>query len=109
LESIQPHPIKVMDPVPINIRADEKAIEDAKTGKVTMVVAIMHIFGETKCNSPNAKAKISAKKAKLGPKSKKIGINQLETHLEEVQQPPNNASKRLLAKSRLSGSSLILG
>ncbi len=42
-----------MDPVPINIRADEKAIEYAKTGKVILVVAVMHIFGETKSNSLN--------------------------------------------------------
>jgi hypothetical protein len=65
LESVQPCPIQVMDPVPN--RAEEKAIENAKTGKVNGVVVTMHMFGETKCNSPNAKAKISAKKAKLGP------------------------------------------
>jgi hypothetical protein len=35
LTSIQPCLIKVMDSVPNNIRADEKAIENAKTGKVT--------------------------------------------------------------------------
>jgi hypothetical protein len=60
LQSIQPWPIKDMDPVPINSRADKKAIENAKTDKVTVVVAVMHIFGETKCNSPYTKAKISA-------------------------------------------------
>ncbi len=42
--------------------------KNANTGKATTVVTVMHIFGETKRNSPNAKAKISAKKAKLGPK-----------------------------------------
>jgi hypothetical protein len=50
-------------------------IENANTGKLTTIVMVMHIFGETTCNSPNAKAKISAKKAKLGPKLKKIGVN----------------------------------
>jgi hypothetical protein len=74
LQSLQPHPIKVMDPVLINIRANEKEIENAKTGKVTAVV-VMHIFGETNCNSPIAKANISAKKAKVGSKLKKIGLN----------------------------------
>ncbi len=44
LQSTQPCPIKVMDPVLINIRADEKALENAKTGKVTAVVAVMHNF-----------------------------------------------------------------
>jgi hypothetical protein len=32
-----------MDPVPINTRADEKALEIAKTGKVTAEVAVMHL------------------------------------------------------------------
>jgi hypothetical protein len=67
LQSIQPRPVKVTDPVPVNIRADEKVIESAKTSNLTAVVVIMHMFGETKRNSPNANAKISAKKAKLGP------------------------------------------
>jgi hypothetical protein len=91
LESVQPHPIRVMDTVPNNIRADEKAIF-AKTGKVTPVVEVMYIFGETKHTLPNAKAEISAEKAKLGPKLKKNGVNWPELHLEEGQQPPNNAS-----------------
>jgi hypothetical protein len=75
LHSIQPCPIKVVDPVPINVRADEKALENAKTGKVTMVIAVMHIFGETESNSPNADVKNSAKKTKIGSKMKKIGLN----------------------------------
>jgi hypothetical protein len=61
-QSIQPCPIKVTDPVPIYVRADKKALENTKTGKVTMVVAVMHIFGQTKSNSPIADAKISAKR-----------------------------------------------
>jgi hypothetical protein len=42
LQSIQARPIKVMDPVLINVRADEKALGNAKTGKVIAVVAVMH-------------------------------------------------------------------
>ncbi len=61
---------------------------------------MVHIFGETKRNSPNAKAEIVAKKAKFGPKLKKKGLNQPELHLEEYQQPPNDASKRLLVKRK---------
>ncbi len=64
LQSTQPHPIKVTDPVSISSRADEKALENTKTGKVAAVVAVMHIFGETKSNSPNPNAKSSAKKTK---------------------------------------------
>jgi hypothetical protein len=61
--SSQPCPNKVTNRVPDNARADEKAIENAKTGKVTAVVTVMHIFGETNRNSYNVYAKICAKKA----------------------------------------------
>jgi hypothetical protein len=37
LQSTQPRLIKVMGPVPITTRADEKALEIAITGKVTVV------------------------------------------------------------------------
>jgi hypothetical protein len=51
LQSAQHRPIKFTDPVLINSRAYEKAIENAKTGKVTTEVAVMLIFDETKSNS----------------------------------------------------------
>jgi hypothetical protein len=75
LQSTQPHPIKVMEPVSNSIRADEKALENAKTGKVTMVVAVMHLYGNAKISSINTNAKISAKKTKLESKSKKLDLN----------------------------------
>jgi hypothetical protein len=62
LQSVQPRLIKVTDPVPISTRADEKALENAKTGKVTMLVAVMHIYGNTKSNLPNTSTQNSAKK-----------------------------------------------
>jgi hypothetical protein len=74
LQSTQPCPIKVMDPVPISTRADKKALENAKTGKVTAVVAVMHIYGNTKSNLPHTSAKNCAKKTKLVSKSKKLGL-----------------------------------
>jgi hypothetical protein len=89
-----------MDLVLISSRADEKALENTKTGKVTMVVAVMHIFAETKSNSPNANAKNSAKKAKLGSKLKRLGLNRPKTHLVEAQRPPKDASKKLLVKRK---------
>jgi hypothetical protein len=64
-----------MDLVLISSRADEKALENAKTGKVTALVMVMHIFGEIKSNLPNASDKNSAKKTKLGYKLKKLGLN----------------------------------
>jgi hypothetical protein len=66
LQSTQPRRIKVMDQVPIKIRADEKALENVNTGKVAAVVAVMHIFGETKRNSPDANAKLVLKRPNKG-------------------------------------------
>jgi hypothetical protein len=48
LQSTQPHPIKVTDSVSNSKRADPKALENAKMGKVTTVVAVMHLYGNTK-------------------------------------------------------------
>jgi hypothetical protein len=75
LQSTQPHPIKVMDPVPISSGADEKALENSKTGKVTVLVVVMHIYGNTKSNLPNTSAKKSAKRTKLGSKLKELGLH----------------------------------
>jgi hypothetical protein len=75
LQSTQPRPIKVTDPVPISTRADEKALENTKTGKVSAVAAVMHIHSNTKSNLHNTNAKNSAKKTKLMSKSKKLGLN----------------------------------
>jgi hypothetical protein len=52
-----------------------KSLQNAKTGKVTAVVAVMHLYGNAKSSSINAKAKISAKKTKLESKSKKLDLN----------------------------------
>jgi hypothetical protein len=62
LQSTQPRPIKVTDSVLHSDRADEKALENAKTGKVTAVVVVMHLYGNAKSRSINNNAKISAKR-----------------------------------------------
>ncbi len=46
-----------------------------KTGKVTVVVAVLHLYGNAKSSSIKAKAKISAKNTKLESKLKKLGLN----------------------------------
>ncbi len=56
-------------------RADEKALEIAKTGKVTVVVPVMHLYGNTESNLINTSAKNSVKKTKLGSNLKKLGLN----------------------------------
>jgi hypothetical protein len=78
----------------------KRFLENTIPGKATPVVVVMHSFGKNKSNSLNANAKISAKKAKLGSKSKKIGLNQPKTHLEEVQQPQKDTSERLFVKRK---------
>jgi hypothetical protein len=70
LQSTKPHPIKVKDSVSNSDRANVKTLENAKTGKVSAVVAIMHLYGNAKSRSINDHAKISAKKTKLESKSK---------------------------------------
>jgi hypothetical protein len=51
-----------MDSTSNSERADVKALEHAKTGKVTAVVAVMHLYGNTKSRSINDNAKISDKR-----------------------------------------------
>jgi hypothetical protein len=65
LQSTQPCPIKVTDSISNSDRANVKALENAKTGKVSMLKAdqLMLI------------PKICAKKTKLESKSKKLGLN----------------------------------
>jgi hypothetical protein len=46
-----------------------------KTGEVTAVVAVLHLYGNPKGSSIKAKAKTSAKKTKLESKLKKLGLN----------------------------------
>ena len=48
--STEPRPIKVTRSATETISGDQKAIESAKTGKVTAVVAVMYLNGKTKVN-----------------------------------------------------------
>jgi hypothetical protein len=74
LQSTQPRLIKVTDSVLHSDRADVKALENAKTGKETAVVTVMHLYGNAKSRSINDNAKISAKNTKLESKSKKLDL-----------------------------------
>jgi hypothetical protein len=68
--------------------ARKKAIENAKTGKVTAVVEVMYLNGKSKVNLQNT----NLQKSKI-----LIGTKLLLEH-----------SKRLIVPERLSGSSLTL-
>ncbi len=57
LQSTQPCLIKVTDSISNRKRADAKALENAKTGKVTAVVVVMHSYGNTTSRSISNDAK----------------------------------------------------
>jgi hypothetical protein len=44
-------------------------------GKVTVVVVVMHLYGNDKSSSIRAKSKIGAKMTKIESKLKKLGLN----------------------------------
>jgi hypothetical protein len=100
LQSTKPRPIKVTDSISDSDRANVKALENAKTEKVTAVVAVMHLYGNAKSRSIDNNAKISAKKTKLESKSKKLGLNWSKECLKEADLPPKDTSKRLMVKHK---------
>ena len=70
--SSETRPIKVTNLDSEKIRANEIAIENSKTGKVTAVVAVIYFFKDKLCNSRSAKREPLAKDhQKLVSKSKK--------------------------------------
>ncbi len=54
LISMEPRPIKVTNLADRTTSGAEKAIENAKTGKVTAVIAVMYLNEKCKINSHNA-------------------------------------------------------
>ncbi len=71
--SSETRPIKVTNLDSDNIRANEIAIENSKTGKVTAVVAVIYLFRDKLCNSRSAKRGPLAKNCqKLASKSEKL-------------------------------------
>jgi hypothetical protein len=81
--SSEPRPIKDTSTAAKTISRVEKAIENAKTGKVTAVVAVMYLNGDSKVNLHNANSQKS--KILIGTKR------------------PLEHSKRLMVPKRLSG------
>jgi hypothetical protein len=100
LQSTQPHPIKVTDSISNSKRADAKALENAKMGKVTTIVVVMHLYGDTTKGSISNNAKISTKKTKLESKSKKLDLKRSKKRLKEAEPQSKDTSKRLIAKHK---------
>ncbi len=101
LKSTKPRPIKVTDQIlTINDKADKKAVEIAKTGKVTVVVTVMHLYSDSKSKLASKITKISAKETKLGSKLKKLGLERSKKRLKEALPLLEGASERLLFKQK---------
>ncbi len=84
--STESRPIKVPNTAPSNItRANEIAIETAKTSKVTAVVAAMSIFCKKKCKLRSAY-----------PRNEKLSCQKAEraNFLEENFRKPRNLSQK---------------
>ncbi len=62
LQSTKPRPTIVTDSISDSDRANVKALENVKMGKITAVVMVLHLYGNAKIRSINNNAKISAKR-----------------------------------------------
>jgi len=96
--SSETRPIKVTNLDSDKIRANEIAIENLKTGKVTAVVAVMYLSKDKLCNSRSAKRKPLAKdrqmSANKSEKSKRLArIRQKVALRDDLEKGHNKASQ----------------
>jgi len=100
LISTDTRPIKASKLALDTFRANEIAIENSKTGKVTAVVAILKIFGENVNNSWNANPKKLLNKPNEWLNLKKKALNRPKKHLKGLHESTNDASKGILVKQK---------
>ena len=103
--SSETRPIKVTNLDSDNIRANEIAIENSKTGKVTAVVAVLYLSKDKLCNSRSAKrkplAKDRQKSANKSGKSKRLArIHQNVTLRVDLARDRSKASQTETNESR---------
>jgi hypothetical protein len=97
--STGPHQIKVDNTAPSETtRADEVAIETAKTGKVTAMVAVMSIFSEKRCklwstNHGNEKPSCQKAESTNFPEENSCGPRSLSQISRKGRIPKKVASK----------------
>jgi hypothetical protein len=84
LISTDTRPIKATKLALDTIRANEIAIENSKTGKVTAVVVILKVFGDKIDNSRNANPKKLLNKPNKWLNSKKKALNRPKKHLKRL-------------------------
>jgi hypothetical protein len=100
LKPIDTHPVKATKLALDTIRANEIAIENSKTGKVTAVVAILKVFGDKIRNSRNAHPRKLLKKQNKGPNLKKRHLNRpLKCH-NGLSESVSDTSEILIVKQK---------
>jgi hypothetical protein len=100
LISTETRPIKATKLALDIIKANEIAIENSKTGKVTTVVAILKVFGDNFTNSQNANPEKLLNKPNKWLNLKKKNLNRSIKHLKGLNEPLTDSSKRLLVKQK---------
>jgi len=98
LMSTDTHPNKFTKLALDTIGANEIAIENPETGKVTAVVAMLKVFGDKINNSRNANPKKLINKPNKRLNSKKKALNRPIKHLKRLHKSIDNASKGLQVK-----------
>ena len=101
LDSTDTRPIKATKLALDTIRANEIAIENTKTGKVTAVVAILKVFGGNTRNSQNANPGKLLNKPNKRLNSKKKHLNRSLKRQNELKESVRDISERLIVKQRL--------
>ncbi len=99
LRSTDTRPIKATKVALDTIRANEIAIENSKTGKVTTIVAILKVFGDNIRNSRNANPGKLLNKPNKRPNSKKKHLNRSLKRHNEVSESVSDTSERLIVDS----------
>ena len=100
LESTDTRPVKATKLALDTIRANEIAIENSKTGKVTAVVVILKVFGENICNSRNVDPRKLLNKPNKKLNSKKKHLNRSLKYHDDLSESVSNASERLIVKHK---------
>ena len=93
--STDTHPNKSTKLALDTIRANEIAIKNPETGKVTAVVTMLKVFGDKINNSQNANPKKLLNKPNKWLNSKKKALNRPKKHLKRLRRSIDDASKGL--------------
>ncbi len=99
-ESTDTRPIKATKLALDTIRANEIAIENSKTGKVTAVVTILKVFGDNTRNSRNANPGKLLNKPNNWLNSKKKHLNRALKRPNELNESVSDISERLIVKQK---------